>query len=118
MELDADMDTNIQNIVCLCKVMSICNKQHFSIIWGSIHQKVKQRQIRHISAQFSVAQNSFSEHELTIFDNDGRYLLSLNFRNFMILIARIDTVIKEQLSCNTVVLPPLTETECKKMHCL
>ena len=69
-------------------------------------KKTWSRQIRHISAQSSVAQNSFSEQELTIFDNDGRYLLSLNFRNFMILIAGIDTAIKEQPSCNTVVLPP------------
>ena len=41
--LDVDMDTNIQNIVYLGKIKSICNKQHISNIWASIYQKVKQR---------------------------------------------------------------------------
>ena len=41
-DLDADMDTNRQNIICLGKIMSICNKQHLSNIWGSIHRKVKE----------------------------------------------------------------------------
>ena len=36
------MKTNIQNIASLGKIMSICNKQHLSNIWGSIHEKVKQ----------------------------------------------------------------------------
>ena len=43
MELDVVMDKNIQNIACLCKIMSICNKQHLSnYVSGSIHEKVKQ----------------------------------------------------------------------------
>ena len=29
MDLDADIDTNIENIVFLDKVMSVCNKQQF-----------------------------------------------------------------------------------------
>ena len=30
MDLDADIDTNIENIVFLDKVMSVCNKQQLS----------------------------------------------------------------------------------------
>ena len=30
MELDVDMDINIQNKACLCKIMSTCNKQHLT----------------------------------------------------------------------------------------
>ena len=42
-ELDIVMDKNIQNIACLCKITSICNKQHLSnYVSGSIHEKVKQ----------------------------------------------------------------------------
>ena len=40
--LDADMETNIQNIACLGKAMPPCNKQHLCNIWGLVHQKVKQ----------------------------------------------------------------------------
>ena len=41
MELDVDTDINIQNIACLCKIMSICNKKHLSnYVSGSIHEKV------------------------------------------------------------------------------
>ena len=29
--LDVDMDTNIQNIACLGKIMSINNKQHLKV---------------------------------------------------------------------------------------
>ena len=25
---DVDIETNIENIACLCKTMSLCNKQH------------------------------------------------------------------------------------------
>ena len=32
---DIDIETNIENIVCLGKTMSLCNKQHLSNIWGS-----------------------------------------------------------------------------------
>ena len=35
--LDVDIDTNMQNIAYLGKIMSICNKQHLTNIWGSIH---------------------------------------------------------------------------------
>ena len=34
--LEVDMDTNIQNITYLGKIMSVCNKQHLSNIWASI----------------------------------------------------------------------------------
>ena len=33
---DIDIETNIENIACLGKTMSLCNKQHLSNIWGSI----------------------------------------------------------------------------------
>ena len=33
--------TNIQNVASLIKIMSICNKQHFGNIWGSINSKGK-----------------------------------------------------------------------------
>ena len=39
---DLDIKTNMQNIACLGKTMPLCNKQHLSNIWGSIHRKVKQ----------------------------------------------------------------------------
>ena len=42
MELDVGVDVNIQNIVCLCKIVSVCNKQHLSNIWCSVREKVKQ----------------------------------------------------------------------------
>ena len=42
MELYVDMDENKQNIACLCRIVSICNKQHLINILGSIHEKVKQ----------------------------------------------------------------------------
>ena len=29
---DADIETNIENIACLSKTMSLCNKQHLSNI--------------------------------------------------------------------------------------
>ena len=32
MEVDVDMDINMQNLACLCKIMSVCNKQHLSAI--------------------------------------------------------------------------------------
>ena len=32
-----NIETNIQNIVCLGKTIPLCNKQHLSNIWGSIH---------------------------------------------------------------------------------
>ena len=32
---DIDIETNIENIVCLGKTTSLCNKQHLSNIWGS-----------------------------------------------------------------------------------
>ena len=38
-DLDVDIDTNIQNITCPGKIMSICNKQYLSNIWGSSHYK-------------------------------------------------------------------------------
>ena len=34
---DVDMNTNIQNIACLGKIMSICIEQRFRNSWGSIH---------------------------------------------------------------------------------
>ena len=37
------MDTNTQNMACHGKITSICNKQHLSNIWGSIHEKFSQR---------------------------------------------------------------------------
>ena len=37
-----DIETNIQNIAFLGNRISLCNKQHLSNIWGSIHYKVKQ----------------------------------------------------------------------------
>ena len=36
-DLDVKLDTNMQNIVCLGNITSICNKQDISNIWGSIH---------------------------------------------------------------------------------
>ena len=33
---DVDIETNIENIVCLGKTMYLCNKQQLSNIWGSI----------------------------------------------------------------------------------
>ena len=42
-----DMDTNIQNIAYLGKIMSIYHKQHLSNIWASIHQKVKKKRVIH-----------------------------------------------------------------------
>ena len=42
MELDVIYNINLQNIACLSKIMSICNKQHLSNIWCSIREKVKQ----------------------------------------------------------------------------
>ena len=33
---DVDKETNIENIVCVGKTMSLCNKQHLSNIWGWI----------------------------------------------------------------------------------
>ena len=47
-DLDVDWDTNIQNIACLGKIMSISNKQHLRNIQGSIYQEVK-----NIEAQFN-----------------------------------------------------------------
>ena len=38
-DLDVDMDTNIQNIAYLGKIMSLCNKQHLSNIRGPIELK-------------------------------------------------------------------------------
>ena len=32
-----DIETNIENLACLGKTMSLCIKQHLSKIWGSIH---------------------------------------------------------------------------------
>ena len=32
MDLDVDMDTNMENIACLGKIMSICNMQYLSNI--------------------------------------------------------------------------------------
>ena len=34
---NGDIETNIENIVCLSKIMSLCNKQHLSNTWGSIY---------------------------------------------------------------------------------
>ena len=33
---DKDIETNIENIACLAKTMSLYNKQHLSNIWDSI----------------------------------------------------------------------------------
>ena len=33
---DIDIETNIENIVCLGKTISLCNKQRLSNIWGSV----------------------------------------------------------------------------------
>ena len=33
---DVDIETSIENIVCLGKTMSLCSKQHLSNILGSI----------------------------------------------------------------------------------
>ena len=38
--IDQDLETNIENIACLGKTMSLCNKQHLSNIWGSIYEKL------------------------------------------------------------------------------
>ena len=35
-------DKYIENMACLGKTMPLCNEQHFSNIWVSIHQKAKQ----------------------------------------------------------------------------
>ena len=37
-----DIEKNIKDIACLGKTMPLCNKQHLSNIWGSVHWKVKQ----------------------------------------------------------------------------
>ena len=37
MDLEVDIDTNVQNMACLGKIISICIKQHLSSIWGSVH---------------------------------------------------------------------------------
>ena len=34
---DVDIETNIENLACVGKTMSLCIKQHLSNIWGSIH---------------------------------------------------------------------------------
>ena len=34
---EVDIETNVQNIACLGKTMSLCNKQQLSNIRGSIH---------------------------------------------------------------------------------
>ena len=34
---DVDIETNIENIACLGMAMLLCNKQHLSNIWGSVH---------------------------------------------------------------------------------
>ena len=39
---DVDIETNIENIGCIGKTLSLCNQQHLSKIWDSIYQKVKQ----------------------------------------------------------------------------
>ena len=36
-DLDVDRDINVQNRMCIAKIMSICNKQHLSNILVSIH---------------------------------------------------------------------------------
>ena len=33
---DIDIETNIENIVCLGKTISLCNKQQLSNIWGLV----------------------------------------------------------------------------------
>ena len=40
MEVDVGIDIHIENIAWLCKIMSICNKQHLSNIWCSIREKL------------------------------------------------------------------------------
>ena len=37
LDQDVDMGFNIENTACLGKVMSLCNKQHLSNIWGLIY---------------------------------------------------------------------------------
>ena len=37
MDQDVDIVTNIENIACLGKTMSLCNKKHLSNIWGSVY---------------------------------------------------------------------------------
>ena len=36
-DLEVDIETNAQNIVCLGKTMSLCNKQQLNNICGSSH---------------------------------------------------------------------------------
>ena len=36
-DLDVAIETNIQKTTCLGKTISLCNKQHLSNIWSSIH---------------------------------------------------------------------------------
>ena len=31
------IETNTENIACLGKIISLCNKQYCSIVWGSIY---------------------------------------------------------------------------------
>ena len=32
-----DIETNIENVACLGKTISLCDKEHLSNIWGSIY---------------------------------------------------------------------------------
>ena len=34
---DIKIETEVQNIACLGKIVSFCNKQHLSNIWGSVN---------------------------------------------------------------------------------
>ena len=42
MDQDIDIETNIQNMACLGKTIPLCDTQHLSNIWDSIHGKIKQ----------------------------------------------------------------------------
>ena len=45
MDLDADMKTNMQNVACFGKIMSICNKQHLSNIWRLFIKKLSNAEV-------------------------------------------------------------------------
>ena len=36
-DLDVDIETNVHNIACLGKTMSLYSKQQLSNTWGSVH---------------------------------------------------------------------------------
>ena len=77
MELDVDMDTNIRNIACLSQIMSICNKQHLSNVWGSIQEKVNYTEAELKNVQFIKKTCNVT---LSVFDS--QYLNSTELLNF------------------------------------